>query len=286
MVTHERTVSTPLGKLVCWESGGTEFPVLMIHGSGASKSVFRQQFAAPLADRFRLIAVDLPGHGQSDDAARAEDYALPSMAHALNALAEAMRLPPFAIYGWSLGGHLAIEMMATNPAVAGSMLGGAPPISRGPLGMLRAFHTGWDMLLVSKRHFSEHDVERFGRMCYGDDPPAIFLDDIRRADGRCRVAVARSMLRGEGVDQRRAVETATVPVAFVNGEAERIVRLSYLDGIDCPMLWEGGDHLVQGAAHSPFFQNPAAFNPLLERFAETVAHRVANPHASQHRQAG
>jgi pimeloyl-ACP methyl ester carboxylesterase len=286
MTTRECTIKTPLGRLIYWQSEGTEFPVLMIHGSGASKSVFRHQFSSPLADRVRLIAVDLPGHGQSDDALRAEDYAIPNIAQRLNALTEALDLKHFAIYGWSLGGHLAIEMMASNPSVAGVMLGGAPPISRGPLGMLRAFHTGWDMLLVSKRQFNEHDVERFGRMCFGENPPTAFLDDIRRADGACRAAVARSMLRGEGVDQRRAVETASIPVAFANGEQERILRLSYLNSIECPMLWEATSHLIPNAAHSPFFQNPLGFNSLLERFTEDVARQVANPEAALVRRAG
>jgi pimeloyl-ACP methyl ester carboxylesterase len=279
-------ISTAVGRLAVWQTAGTEFPVLMIHGSGASKAAFRQQFVSPLGDRFRLIGVDLPGHGRSEDASSPESYSIPNLAATLNELVDGLGLKHLMVYGWSLGGHIGIEMLATNPAVAGLMLTGAPPISRGPLGMLRAFHTGWDMLLVSKAQFSERDVERFGRMCFGSDAPAEFLDDIRRADGRCRTAVARSMMRGEGADQRRTVENASVPVAFVNGENERILRLSYLESIDCRTLWEGRSHLVPGAAHSPFFQRPAAFNELFERFAGEVAMRVANPEAAVLRRAG
>jgi len=63
MSVLENTIATRYGKIASWQSAGSEFPVLLIHGSGASKQVFREQFASPLADRFRLIAIDLPGHG-------------------------------------------------------------------------------------------------------------------------------------------------------------------------------------------------------------------------------
>jgi pimeloyl-ACP methyl ester carboxylesterase len=276
MAFIETAVPTPFGRLAVWQSRAEGFPLLLIHGSSTSKAAFRQQFDSPLAARFRLIAVDLPGHGGSDDAPRAEDYAIPRLAEAVGAVPDALGLDRFAIYGWSLGGHVGIEMLARYPAICGLMLGGAPPIGRGPLAMLRAFHTGWDMLLVSKGQFTPHDVDRFGRMCFGDGAPDEFLDDIRRADGRCRVAVARSMLRGEGADQRRTVETATVPVAFVNGEHERILRLSYLDSLDCPTLWDGRSHLVPDSAHAPFFQNPQAFNALLQRFLDSAAEQAAD----------
>src|SRR5262249_10675917 len=121
---------------------------------------------------------------------------------------------------------------------------------------------------------------------FGDNPPAEFLNDIRRADGRCRTQFSRSMLRGEGADQRRVVETATVPVAFVNGEHEKILRLSYLSGMHCPTLWEGHGHLVAEAGHSPFYQRPDAFNALLARFAGDVAMAVANAPMFAARRAG
>ena len=53
--------------------------------------------------------------------------------------------------------------------VAGLMLTGAPPVSRGPIGMLRGFHASWDMLLASKEVFSARDVERYAQLCYGDN---------------------------------------------------------------------------------------------------------------------
>ena len=276
MSVAESKIATRHGGISVWQSAGSRFPVLMIHGTGASKKVFRHQFSSPLADRLRLIAIDLPGHGDSDDAPAADGYSLPNLAATVSEIVDTLQLQHTVVYGWSLGGHIAIELMSFHAAVSGVMLTGAPPLPRGPIGMFRGFHAGWDMLLASKAAFTERDAERFGHMCFGDSAPPEFLDDIRRSDGRCRAQFSRSMLRGEGADQRRVIETSRVPVAFVNGEHEKILRLSYLNGLRCPTLWEGQSHLVEGAAHSPFFQQPDAFNALLGRFADDVAAAVAN----------
>src|SRR3989442_1197585 len=51
-----------------WRDGGHDGPTLLfIHGSGMSARYWSDQLRA-LADTARVLAVDLPGHGESDDA--------------------------------------------------------------------------------------------------------------------------------------------------------------------------------------------------------------------------
>jgi pimeloyl-ACP methyl ester carboxylesterase len=251
--------------------------VLLIHGTGASKNAFARQFESPLAQRFRLIALDLPGHGDSADAGDVATYGVPGLGRAAAEVLDALRIEHAAVYGWSLGGHVAMELLSYHPAIAGLMLGGAPPVPKGPLGLLRGFHAGFDMLLASKAQFSERDVQRFAQLCFGNEVPAAFLADMRRSDGRCRTQFMRSVLRGDGADQRQAVERATVPIAFLNGEHERFVRLSYLDGVGRIEPWGKGFEVIAGAGHAPFWQQAEAFNDRLSRFAADVAAAAARP---------
>jgi pimeloyl-ACP methyl ester carboxylesterase len=245
----------------------------MLHGSAASSAVFQKQFASKLAEQHPLIAIDLPGHGASSQAVDpAVTYSIGGFAATVSAVLDRLGIDRAMIFGWSLGGHIAIEMLAVEPArVAGLMLTGAPPVPRGPLGLLRGFHAHWDMLLASKENFSPRDVERFERLCFGDAGTAELQELIRRADGRVRSNFFRSVLKGDGADQRRTVEQAQVPVAFVNGANEPIARLGYLASLNMPELWEGQSHVIPGAGHSPFWQAPDAFNALLSRFADDVA---------------
>ena len=270
----QTSVATSTGSLNCVESAGAGPTVLMIHGGSYSSAVFRKQFQSPLATSHRLIAVDLPGHGGSADATDpAQQYSIRGFTQAIADFIERMRLEHVVIYGWSLGGHIALELIG-HPDVSGVMASGAPPVSRGPIAMLQAFQTSWDMLLASKESFSERDILRFHQLCFPNGADAEVLDGLRRADGRVRPILVRSLMRGEGVDEKRAVEFAKIPVAIVNGENEPFVRLRYLENLRYSSLWHESCQVLANAGHAPFWDQPGRFNALLERFADdAVAYR-------------
>ena len=275
MVASDLMIRTAQADLRISQTSGDGLPVLLIHGSGASRKVFARQFESPFAATHRLIAFDLPGHGQSSDASEPSSvYSLPSLAAVAGQILDRLDIRRAAIYGWSLGGHVAIELASIHPAVAGLMLSGAPPVAKGLLEMLRGFHTNWDMLLASKRVYSERDASRFERLCFGDTGDPSFLQDILRADGRLRSAVSRGMMTGEGVNQKRVVENAEFPVAFVNGENDPFIRLGFFNTLDCPSLWERPS-VREGAGHAPFWERPDAFNSIFSRFLDAVSAQEA-----------
>lgn len=275
MVASDLTIRTPEVDLRVSQTSGDGLPVLLIHGSGASRSVFARQFESPLAVTHRLIAFDLPGHGQSSDARDPSHvYSLPGLAAAAGYVLDRLGVRRAAVYGWSLGGHVAIELASIHPAVAGLMLSGAPPVARGLLEMLRGFHANWDMLLASKKIYSERDTSRFERLCFGETGDPSFFQDIQRADGRLRNAVSRGMISGEGANQKRVVENAEFPVAFVNGENDPFIRPGFFNTLDCPSLWER-PIVIEGVGHAPFWERPDLFNPIFSRFLDAVSAQEA-----------
>src|SRR5579872_1636260 len=60
-------LQTSQGNIAYLDSGGDGFPVVLIHGNSCSSQVFQKQFTT-FGPRYRLIAIDLPGHGKSDNA--------------------------------------------------------------------------------------------------------------------------------------------------------------------------------------------------------------------------
>jgi hypothetical protein len=65
---------------------------------------------------------------------------------------------------------------------------------------------------------------------------------VARADGRFRKRLFEAARAGEGVDQRLIVEGSPVPLAVVNGGADRLVNLDYFDTVAYGNLWEGHCH--------------------------------------------
>ncbi|MGH6799681.1 MAG: alpha/beta fold hydrolase [Roseiarcus sp.] len=103
------------GAIAVHVSAGHGPAVALIHGNSSSSRAFSRQLDGPLGKRFRLIAVDLPGHGESDDAKDQNAYSLPGHARAVRAAVDALGLHEARFVGWSLGGHVALEMAPDLP---------------------------------------------------------------------------------------------------------------------------------------------------------------------------
>jgi len=88
-------------------------PLLMIHGSLGSLHMW-EGWVAELKDRYRLISVDLPGHGLTGAWPR-DEYTIDAYADFIEVLADALNLDRFAVAGHSMGGAVAWTFAATRP---------------------------------------------------------------------------------------------------------------------------------------------------------------------------
>ena len=88
--------------------------VLAVHGLGGTKGSFLPTVAA-LSDRFRVVALDLPGFGDSDKPIGAA-YDARFFASACVDLLDALELDRVHVIGNSLGGRVALEVGLRQPA--------------------------------------------------------------------------------------------------------------------------------------------------------------------------
>jgi pimeloyl-ACP methyl ester carboxylesterase len=107
-----RMVATPRARLSMMEAGSGP-PLVAIHGLGGTKGSFLPTVAG-LADRFRVIAIDLPGFGDSDKPIGAA-YDAPFFASVVVDLLDALELPKADLVGNSLGGRIVLEVGLRNP---------------------------------------------------------------------------------------------------------------------------------------------------------------------------
>jgi len=94
-----------------WGAVGAS-PLVLLHGFTGHARTW-DDFAASMADRFRVLALDQRGHGDSDRAPHG-DYRIAAMAQDLAAFADALCPGPFSLVGLSMGGRVAIAYAGSH----------------------------------------------------------------------------------------------------------------------------------------------------------------------------
>lgn len=107
-------------------------PIVLLHCAAANRQIWRPQLES-LAEEFRVIALDLPGHG----ARAGMPFRLSRARHLIAEVISAEAREPVLLVGLSLGGYVAINFAYRFPEqVAGLGLSGATADCRGLLGQL------------------------------------------------------------------------------------------------------------------------------------------------------
>jgi 2-succinyl-6-hydroxy-2,4-cyclohexadiene-1-carboxylate synthase len=87
--------------------------LLMLHGFMGSGCIF-DPFFDQITDFVRPVAVDLMGHGQSPKSADPKDYETARQINQLGQTIAELNLNPFILYGYSMGGRLALQYLLTD----------------------------------------------------------------------------------------------------------------------------------------------------------------------------
>jgi pimeloyl-ACP methyl ester carboxylesterase len=98
------------------EAGPDTAPsVLLLHGFPTSSHMFRNLIPA-LADRYHVVAPDLPGFGFSDSPDRTQfRYAFENLAKVIDAFTQSIGLKHFAIYVFDYGAPVGLRLALARP---------------------------------------------------------------------------------------------------------------------------------------------------------------------------
>lgn len=267
---RERIIPTRHGRIAVADGGGNGPALLFIHGNSSAKEVFAEQFKA-FGDRYRVISFDLPGHGVSDNADPEQDYSVEAFADVAEDVLETLGVTNAIVFGWSLGGYIAIELAARGYPIRALSISGTPPLRVVPEDIGKSYDATSHFALASRRFLSPSEMRDFATSTTGprDATTKHLHRAVARTDGRARAYTLGKLPIVDWPRQMRFLRGAAVPFAILNGSKDPFLNHQYFRELKLTQ-WTGEPADVVGAGHAPFLTMPEAFNARLAAFLEAV----------------
>ena len=179
---------------------------------------------------------------------------MPGFADATLQLIQSLNLQRPVIVGWSLGGHIAIELLSQYPQLRAILLSGAPPIGKidGRNDFSQAFKNASAGSLAGKEAWSDENSRDFVHRLFSGSEEQFLVDAARRADGRFRQRLFAASAEGLGANQLQVVKTAPIPVGIINGADDPVLNIDYFDSLK-GHLWQGMALRLPNVGHVPFW---------------------------------
>lgn len=231
-------------------------PVVLLHGGGGNRQMWTRTVDG-LAERYRVVAPDLPGHGEL----RGERFDLMRAANVVASVIDQEGSGSAVVVGLSLGGYVAIALAARSPErVAGLVLSGATAeyLGRGGLMTRLAALTvrlgaGW---------FDRKSAEAIRSIA----PPDIAEPML--AAGLSSQGAADALWRLPGHDYHAMLAGYRGPLLILNGERDHENRKAEPRAL---AAWpQARVEVVMDAGHACAVRRPDEFTDAVRRFLDSL----------------
>ena len=251
-------VATAEGPIQVLEAGPEDAPPLvLIHGFGGDLNNW--MFLQPLlAEHFRTLAIDLPGHGGSGKALNGADA--PALARAVAALMRERGIGSAHLVGHSLGGAVALalapqalSLTLISPAGLGA------EINKDYIAGFIAARRGKQLQPVLEMLFA--DPSLIGREMVEALLRYKRLDGVEAA--LQAIAAANFVDGRQTTSHRAALNAVTIPALVVWGAQDRIIPAAHADGLPAGVRVER----FADAGHMAHMERPADLARLIVELA-------------------
>jgi len=251
-------------------SGLGKDAIIFIHGNSMNSDTWLPQLNnQELNSKYRLIAFDLPGNGQSgwykNDT---KGYRPRNMALLVETILEKFNVENYLLVGLSYGTNIIGEIYPPLPNCAGILLEGvciindlfpaSAIITPGPNGHIIVAANPSDEELCGYTFLNNKNKE----------VAESFIKSYRTADPAFREEMAKTMMESDFSDELENIKNWNLPVCVVFGKEEKLIKTDYLNEFE--PLWNKKVYHIENASHVVNEEAPEEFNKILLSFAADV----------------
>jgi pimeloyl-ACP methyl ester carboxylesterase len=262
------------GNRVAYRDEGTGEVLLLIHGMGGNSNNWREVIPT-LSKKYRVIAPDLLGHGQSDKPRG--DYSLGAFAVFLRDFLDALGIPRVTVIGHSLGGGIAMQfahqhhdycerlILMSSGGLGGEVNRTLRLCSLPGSGFLLQLASSKPVLnarkalstLKSSTEDMSHHWEAHTALSNPENRQA-FLQTLRGVVDR----------RGQAVCALNRLHfNASKPVMIISGDQDSVIPLAHAHAAHEAMP-HSRLHILPGVAHHPHTERPEMVASLIDDFID------------------
>lgn len=250
-------------------------PIVLIHGFSQCHLSWSRQYQSSLADEFRLVCLDIRGHGMSEKPLAGEHYTRNDpWADDVHAVIGGLGLRKPILAGWSYGGFIINDYLAKYGQDA---VGGINYVCAGVLlGVAKAEDTFGGDFLDAVPGLCSDDLEDniralrpFLRACFAR-PPSREEFEVLVAFNMVVPPAVRLGLVSRIIDRDDVLHALTVPVLVTRGEKDAVVLASHTAHL-LSCIAHARASVYADVGHAPFFEDPERFNRELAEFARQHA---------------
>jgi pimeloyl-ACP methyl ester carboxylesterase len=267
MLRNARAASIDGTQVAFSEWGNPRGPaVVLIHGWLFSRAAFARQVNGELAERCRVIAYDLRGHGESGKPENPAAYADGSLwAADLDCVLQAVGMERPVLAGWSLGGRVAVHYVYVRGTESVSGLNVIAARVLQPPGAASKREDSSAELTSAPQEESTLATARFVRACVrqplGPDEEQRFLEAAAAVP-----LVARRGASSWHIDYGSYFDEQVLPTLVTHGDSDSLTAPLAAENI--AQRLRGRLSIYPNCGHMPFWEAPERFNHELAEFAD------------------
>ncbi|HTT02459.1 MAG TPA: alpha/beta hydrolase [Steroidobacteraceae bacterium] len=246
-------------------------PILFIHGFSQSSLAWSRQLQSELRDDFRLVALDLRGHGCSDKPREA--YGTSQLwADDVHAVIEALHLDRPILCGWSYGPLVILDYLRHygEREIGGvNFIGGVTKLgSEAAVSVLTAEFLGLiPGFFSADAEESVRSLSALLDLCFAHELTE--EDRYRMLGYNVRVPpYVRQALFSRAFDNDDLLPRLTKPALITHGTADAVVKPTVIEQ-QMRRIPSAKVHMIE-SGHACFWDEAATYNESLRAFAQTL----------------